>query len=189
MPWTTVTLACSPSSTEPRPPDWLWEFFTNMVHEVKFAFLPGAYKMGGASVCGRNLHVARGQGASSPENSWRNVSMLLYSLVPRPHPLRGKGSGDIRALSWSCAPALHHPIHMIINSIFNASDLQMAYELHSPLEIDFHLRRHSFLGIESYRSGILQASGHMTAESAQPRKSLQCHQTLSLAEGGVWGRD
>ena len=27
------------------------------------------------------------------------------SLVPRPHPLRGEGSGDIEELSWSCTPS------------------------------------------------------------------------------------
>ena len=27
------------------------------------------------------------------------------SLVPRPHPLRGEGSGDIGAISWSCTPS------------------------------------------------------------------------------------
>ena len=35
---------------------------------------------------------------------------LILSLVPRPHPLWGKGSGDIGALFWLCAPTLHHPI-------------------------------------------------------------------------------
>ena len=28
-----------------------------------------------------------------------------YYLVPRPHPLRGEGSGDIGAISWSCTPS------------------------------------------------------------------------------------
>ena len=33
------------------------------------------------------------------------VSLLKYSLVPRPHPLRGEGSRDIGAISWSCTPS------------------------------------------------------------------------------------
>ena len=34
-------------------------------------------------------------------------SLCTCSLVPRPHPLalRGEGSGDIGAISWSCTPS------------------------------------------------------------------------------------
>ena len=31
----------------------------------------------------------------------RTDSTTCYSLVPRPIPLRGRGSGDIRAISWA----------------------------------------------------------------------------------------
>ena len=30
---------------------------------------------------------------------------IYGSLVPRPHPLRGEGSGDIGTISWSCTPS------------------------------------------------------------------------------------
>ena len=33
--------------------------------------------------------------------------LWVLSLVPRPHPQNGKGSGDIRALSWLCCVSSH----------------------------------------------------------------------------------
>ena len=34
-----------------------------------------------------------------------NLHEARDSLIPRPHPQGGKGSGDIGAFSWSCAPS------------------------------------------------------------------------------------
>ena len=33
---------------------------------------------------------------------------MEVSLLPRPHPLQGKGSGDVRETSWLCVPTLYH---------------------------------------------------------------------------------
>lgn len=33
---------------------------------------------------------------------------MTGGLVPRSHPLQGKGSGSIGAISWSCTPTLYH---------------------------------------------------------------------------------
>ena len=35
----------------------------------------------------------------------------VYSLVSRPHPLRGEGSGDIGAISWLCKLSIHVTKH------------------------------------------------------------------------------
>ena len=37
----------------------------------------------------------------------RETTEAVTSLVPRPHPQNGKGSGDIRAFSWLCCVSSH----------------------------------------------------------------------------------
>ena len=42
------------------------------------------------------------------------ISITFVSLVPRSHPLQGKGSGDIETFSWSCTPS-YDPIQAYAN--------------------------------------------------------------------------
>ena len=51
---------------------------------------------------GPRVDQVRPYGYRAGPAGWGQGGRGRTSLVPRPHPLREKGSGDIRRISWLC---------------------------------------------------------------------------------------
>ena len=65
------------------------------------------------------------------------VALDFSVSFPDPTPKRGKGSGTLRAFSWSCAPPLYHSVvrYYAINSHMHVyTNISGQYKSHDQIE-------------------------------------------------------